>query len=68
MREVRKGFVDVGTSRPVRLTQEQKGGLLEVIEHWGSQTPGGLPDGLPTGIFALRIALRDDLHDAGSDG
>ena len=68
MRDVRKEFVDVGTSRPVRLTQEQKRGLLEVIEYWGSQTPGGLPDGLPTGIFALRIALRDDLHEAGVGG
>ena len=41
MREVRKEFVDVGTSRPVRLTQEQKGGLLEVIEHWGIGSRAG---------------------------
>ena len=68
MPDVRKEFVDVGTSRPVRLTQEQKAGLLEVIEHWGGQASGELPDGLPTGIFALRIALRDDLHDAGAAG
>ena len=55
-------------SRPVWLTQEQKGGLLEVIEHSGSQAPGGLPDELPTGIFALRIALRDDLQSEGREG
>lgn len=64
LRDVRKAFEDVGTSRPVDLTQTQKGALIEVIEHWGGEVPGGLTDGLPDGIFELRNALHDDLHDA----
>ena len=43
----------MGTSRPVRLTQQQKRALVEVIEVWGSREPGGLTDGLPDGIVAL---------------
>ena len=68
LRDVRKKFVDVGMSRPVRLTQQQKGALSEVIEVWGSREPGGLTDGLPDGIVELRNALGADLHDAGSSG
>jgi hypothetical protein len=68
MRDVRKAFDDVGATWPVRLSQQQKGDLIQVIEHWGSQQPGGLTEGLPSGIFALRNALHDDLHDAGPEG
>lgn len=57
-------FQAVGTTRPVKLTAEQKGLLITVIEHWGSQVRGGLTDGLPPGVFELRNALHDDLHDA----
>jgi hypothetical protein len=57
-------FEAVGTSRPVQLTAEQKGLLIEVIEFWGSQVQGGLTDGLPEGIFELRNALHDALHDS----
>lgn len=56
-------FEDVGASMPVRLGREQKGLLITVIEHWGSQVRGGLTDGLPAGLFELRNALIDDLHD-----
>jgi hypothetical protein len=66
MRDVRERFGVAGTSEPVRLTQEQKGALITVIEHWGSQVHGGLTDGLPDGIFELRNALHDDLHDDSS--
>ena len=62
-RPIVKAFEDVGTSGPVRLTPEDKGLLITVIEHWGSQVRGGLTDGLPAGVFGLRNALHDDLHD-----
>ena len=57
-------FEAVGVSRPVTLTQEEKGLLIGVIRHWESQVSGGLTDGLPEVIFELRNALHDDLHDA----
>ena len=44
------------------LTTEQKGELLEVIEFWVRQVPGGYPE-MPDGVYALRNALHDDLHD-----
>jgi hypothetical protein len=66
MSETRKAFEDVGTSAPVRLTREQKGALIDVIEFWGSQVEGGLSDGLPEGVFHLRNALHDDLSDTSS--
>lgn len=56
-------FEAVGVSRPVVLTLEQKGVLVELIEFWGTQTKHGLR-GLPEGMFELRNALRDDLHDS----
>lgn len=62
-RPIVKAFEDVGTSQPVKLSAEQKGLLITVIEHWGSQARGGLTDGLPPGVFELRNALHDDLHD-----
>jgi hypothetical protein len=64
MRSVTDAFESVGTSRPVTLTQEQKGELLGVIEFWANQAPDGY-EGLPEGIYELRNALTDDLHDAG---
>jgi hypothetical protein len=46
MWEVRKAFEDVGTSRPVQLTQE-KDDLLQVIVHWTEAEEGydRLPEG-----------------------
>jgi hypothetical protein len=53
-------FEAVGTSRPVALTPEQRGLLVELVDSWGNQTPGGL-EALPEGVFDLRNALHDDL-------
>jgi hypothetical protein len=61
VREAFEAFKAVGASRPVRLTLDQKGGLLEVIEFWMNQV--GV-DQLPEGVFDQRNALHDDLHDA----
>ena len=48
------------------LSRKEKRELLEVIEFWVTQVPGGYPD-MPEGIVDLRSALHDDLHDmAGS--
>ena len=67
MWEVRKAFEDVGTSRPVPLTQQQKSDLLQLIVHWAEAEEGY--DRLPEGIFDLRNALHDDLQDAeGAEG
>jgi hypothetical protein len=55
-------FEAVGTSRPVRLTAEDKSLLLEVLEHWLRDVPA---KGLPEGIFELRNTLSDDAHDRG---
>ena len=62
MWELRKAFEDVGTSRPVTLTREQRADLLAVIVHWADAEKGY--DRLPEGVFDLRSALQDDLHDA----
>lgn len=62
LRAAREAFEAVGTSQPVSLTREDRGGLIQVIEVWASQTHGGF-EGLPEGIFELRNALHDDLHD-----
>jgi hypothetical protein len=56
-------FEAVGTSRPVTLTDEQKGTLAELVEFWATQTRDGF-EGLPEGLFELRNALHDDLHDS----
>ena len=61
MRDVRRTFENVGTSRPVQLTQEQKRDLLEVIVRWADDEGGY--DRLPDGIFDLRNALHDDVSD-----
>jgi hypothetical protein len=50
-------FEAVGTSRPVTLTPEQKGVLIELIEFWATQTRVG-PRGLAEGLEELRNALR----------
>ena len=63
MRDVLRAFDNVGTSRPVQLTQDQKRDLLKVIVHWSNEEGGY--DRLPEGIFDLRHALHDDLHDTG---
>lgn len=61
MREMRRQFENVGTSRPVQLTQEQKRDLLQVIVDWAGGEGGY--DGLPESIFDLRNALHDDVSD-----
>jgi hypothetical protein len=63
MLDIRRQFENVGTSRPVQLTREQKRDLLQVIVQWASEEGGY--DRLPEGIFDLRNALHDDLHDTG---
>jgi hypothetical protein len=62
-RQIVEAFRAVGVSRPVELSQEQKGLLIEVIEHWATQVRFGL-EGLPEGLRELRNALHDDLHDS----
>jgi hypothetical protein len=62
---VRDAFAAVGTSQPVQLTREQKGELLQVVEHWA--IAGGFAE-LPAGIYELRNALIDDLHHAAGSG
>jgi len=57
---VRRDFENAGASRPVRIPQKLKGAVVQVIEMWGRNTPGGLP-ALPEGIFKLRNNLADEL-------
>ena len=57
---VRRDFENAGASRPVRIPQELKGAVVQVIEMWGRSTPGGLP-ALPQGILELRNQLADEL-------
>lgn len=61
-RPIRDAFDAVGATRPVELTPEQKGTLIEIINHWSTQVRGGY-DSLPEGLGNLRHALHDDLHD-----
>jgi hypothetical protein len=58
---ITKAFEDVGTSRPVTLTIEQKAVLFRVLEDWALTSSF---DRMPAGLFGLRNALSDDLHDA----
>jgi hypothetical protein len=61
MRDIRRQFENVGTSRPVQLTRLQKRDLLQVIVQWASEEGGY--DRLPEGIFDLRNALHNDVSD-----
>jgi hypothetical protein len=65
MHDVRDSFRAVGTTRPIRLTDPQKAGLLNIITFWANQTVDGDVSLLPKGIPALRDALHDDLHQVG---
>jgi hypothetical protein len=56
---VSRDFVNAGASRPVRIEQELRGDVFQVIEAWARKTPGGLR-ALPYGIFDLRNALADE--------
>jgi hypothetical protein len=56
---VRRDFENAGASRPVRIEQELRGDVVQVIEAWARKTPGGL-HALPYGIFDLRNALADE--------
>jgi len=58
-----KAFDDVGASRPVQLTVQQKALLYRVLDD-RAFTSGF--DQLPTGFFELRNALSDELADAES--
>lgn len=60
-RSVRKAFEDVGATRPVTLTLNEKGHLLKLLEAWTLEVGR---DELPGAIFDLRNVLHDDLHDA----
>ena len=60
---IRDEFENVGTTRPVKLTLEQKAELLRMIDHWAHGTHGGL-DSLPNGIPYLRNELEQDVQDA----
>ncbi len=48
-------FRNGGTSRPIRLTDEARAGLLGVIVAWTDEA-----DGLPEGIAELCDAIEDD--------
>jgi hypothetical protein len=56
-----KEFEDVGATRPVELTTEQKAQLYRVLDDRGFTT--GFHQ-LPEGFFELRNALSDELADA----
>ena len=58
---ITKSFEDVGASRPVALTIEQKALLFRVLEDWSLTSSF---DRMPAGLFGLRNALSDDLDDA----
>ena len=64
MDDVVDAFRAVGTTAPVRLTESQKAGLVNVIDLWAGQMDGDYGD-LPEGINDLRYALHDDLHHVG---
>jgi hypothetical protein len=57
---IAKAFGDVGASRPVTLTEENRALLFELLDAWSSRV--GV-DGLPAGVWELRCAIADDLHD-----
>jgi hypothetical protein len=57
---IRDAFEAVGASRPVELSPQDTGLLIEVIDMWTRRIP---IDQLPKGIWNLRNALLDDLHD-----
>ncbi len=59
---ITKAFEDVGASRPVTLTIEQKALLFRVLEDWSLASSY---DRMAAGLFGLRNALSDDLHAAG---
>jgi hypothetical protein len=56
---VSRDFANAGASRPVRIEQQLRGDVFQVIEAWAGKTPGGLR-ALPDGIFDLRNALADE--------
>lgn len=62
-RAIRKAFDEVGGSRPVTLTLDEKTYLLKLLEQWSLDTIGGY-EALPDELFTLRNALINDLHDA----
>lgn len=55
-----KAFGDVGATRPVTLTDEDRALLFELLEFWSARV--GFEQ-LPVGIWDLRCAIADDLHD-----
>ena len=60
-----KAFEDVGTTRPVELTIEQKALLYRVLDDRSFTT--GYHE-LPEGFFELRNALSDEVADAATGG
>jgi len=56
---VTREFKNAGATRPVRIPQEMKGDVVQVINMWGQNTEGGLP-ALPEGVFELRNHFADE--------
>ena len=65
MQPTRKAFQDVGTSESVKLTRDQKGDVITVLESMASEVAGGDGD-LPDDLFELRNALRVDVESTGA--
>ncbi len=57
---VRRDFENAGASRPVRISEDMRAAVVQVIEMWGRTTAGGLR-GLPEGIFELRNQFADEI-------
>ena len=57
---VRREFENAGATRPVRIPEDMRAAVVQVIEMWGRNTPGGLP-ALPEGIFELRNHFADEV-------
>jgi hypothetical protein len=56
-------FEDVGTSRPLELTTDEKRTLLRLVEAWADDELGGSYENFPEGVFELRNVLHDDLDE-----
>ena len=70
MQPTRKAFQDVGTREFVKLTHEQKGDVITVLESMAADVAGG-DDDLPADLFELRNRAahrRGDTERLGKDG
>jgi hypothetical protein len=55
-----RDFENAGTSRPVKIPQELKPALVQVLEMWGQNMPGGLR-ALPAGPLELRDKVAEEI-------